>query len=50
MTNKEKMDLVVSKILDQVTESLDKEGAINASTLTALQILTQLTSLNSSLG
>ena len=46
MTNNEKLSLAIGKLLDQVNESLDKGEAINAETLTALQILIQLTSLN----
>ena len=44
--NKAKLDSAIGKLLDQTNESLDKKEAINDKTLTALQILVQLTSLN----
>ncbi|UWG96830.1 hypothetical protein LPY66_18425 [Dehalobacter sp. DCM] len=44
--NKEKMQAIIGKLLDEANESLDEKGAINPDTLTALQIMIQLTSLN----
>ena len=46
MTNKEKLDSIIGKLFDQVNDSANKKEAINADTLTALEILTRLTSLN----
>lgn len=45
MTNKEKLNAAISKLLDEVNESLDKKEAPNAATLTALEMLVRLTSL-----
>lgn len=46
MDNLKKLNLIIGKLLDQVDESLGKKEAINAETLTALQILIPLTSLS----
>ena len=43
ITNQEKLNLVIGKLLDQFNESLDKKEAINTDTLIALQGLIPLT-------
>lgn len=43
MSNKEKINSAIGKLLDHINESLDKKEAISADTLTALKGLAQLT-------
>ena len=43
MTNKEKLTAAISKLLDQINESLDKKEAISGDALIALQTLVPIT-------
>lgn len=46
MSNRDKLNSAIGKLLDQINESIEKKEVPNTVTLEALKILVEFTSLN----